>query len=214
MFGYASDNLPRHGLAAFTYPSGYAEINNGYSQTGPDPGSWVLQFSLRAEADPASHLAMLLNFGDGQGKSSPLYLASYTINDGNGAIVSTNTLANMPTPGITNIRDLSMSTTGKLLAVYGHPGLQLFHFNGAAPITPYSSVLLPKVDIDQVAWDKNNHLYALSYSAQKLYLFTVTPTSITTLFRTLMESRGSLWFQNSEEAFTPLQTILFTKKLP
>jgi len=38
-------------------------------------------------------------------------------------------------------------------------------------------VLLPNVNIDQLAWDNSNHLYALSYSAQALYVFTVTPTS-------------------------------------
>jgi len=38
--------------------------------------------------------------------------------------------------------------------------------------------LLPEVDIDQITWDDTNHLYALSYSAGELYVYTVTPTSI------------------------------------
>jgi hypothetical protein len=33
------------------------------------------------------------------------------------------------------------------------------------------------VEIDQVFWDKQNHLYAISRSAGKLYVFTITPTS-------------------------------------
>lgn len=66
----------------------------------------------------------------------------------------------------------------QLLAVFRSPGLQIFHFNGEAPITSFSSVLLPTVSIDRLAWDNNNHLYAISYSAQKLYVYTVTPTSI------------------------------------
>jgi hypothetical protein len=34
------------------------------------------------------------------------------------------------------------------------------------------------VDIDQLAWDNSNHLYALSYESGELYVYTVTPTSI------------------------------------
>jgi hypothetical protein len=64
-----------------------------------------------------------------------------------------------------------------LLAVAG-AGLQLFHFNGASPITNYSGVLLPTEDIDQVAWDNNNHLYALSYESGNLHVFNATSTSI------------------------------------
>jgi hypothetical protein len=71
-----------------------------------------------------------------------------------------------------------MSPSGKLIALAGYPGLEFFHFNGAAPVTPYSKLLLPAVDIDQLAWDNDNHLYALSYSSGELYVYTVTPTSI------------------------------------
>ena len=84
----------------------------------------------------------------------------------------------MPTSAIVNISNMKMSASGKLLAVAGAPGLQIFHFNGAAPITSYSALLLPTVNIDQLAWDNTNHLYALSYSTGELYVYTVTPTSI------------------------------------
>ena len=49
--------------------------------------------------------------------------------------------------------------------------------NGASPITPYTG-LLTKNQVDQMWWDNANHLYALSRSAGKLYVFTVTPTSV------------------------------------
>ena len=109
----------------------------------------------------------------------PLQLASYTIANSTGDITSTNTWENMPIPAITNVSNMSMSPSGKVLALAGHPGLQLFHFNGAAPITTYSSVLLPAINVDQLGWDNNNHLYALSYASQKLYVYAVTPTTIT-----------------------------------
>ncbi|HTW32385.1 MAG TPA: hypothetical protein VMD76_11950, partial [Candidatus Sulfotelmatobacter sp.] len=60
--------------------------------------------------------------------------------------------------------------------VGGTSGLQVFHFNGAKPVTTYTD-LLTKEAIGQVFWDNHNHLYALSPATGKLYVFTVTPTS-------------------------------------
>jgi hypothetical protein len=71
-----------------------------------------------------------------------------------------------------------MSPSGKLLAVGGTAGLQVFHFNGASPITHDTGLLTTK-PIDQFFWDNANHLYAISRSAGKLYVFTVTPSSAT-----------------------------------
>jgi hypothetical protein len=44
-----------------------------------------------------------------------------------------------------------------LLAVGGSGGLQVFHFNGRRPITRFTG-LLSKDEVDQVAWDNDNHL--------------------------------------------------------
>lgn len=143
-------------------------------------GPWTY-FPETVQADPASHLAVLLyptNFPQGQQEDGPYQLASYTINSSTGSIASTNTWQNMPTPAVQTISAMNMSPSGKLLAVAGDPGLEIFHFNGASPITAYSSTLLPSVDIDQLGWDNSNHLFALSYASGKLYVYTVTPTSI------------------------------------
>ena len=56
--------------------------------------------------------------------------------------------------------------------------MQVFHFNGAAPIIKYSGVLTSDT-IDFIHWDKANHLYALSRASGKLYVYTVTSTAIT-----------------------------------
>jgi hypothetical protein len=37
--------------------------------------------------------------------------------------------------------------------------------------------LLTKDEVDQFFWDNDNHLYAISRSAGKLFVFTITPTS-------------------------------------
>jgi hypothetical protein len=152
----------------------------------PDPSptdSTNYYYPTSMAADPAGHLAvaMVESFAIPY-PGPPLQLASYTINSTTGAIESTNTWADMPKlwgdAGVNSAFTLNMSPSGKLLAVGSYPGLKIFHFNGAAPITSYSALRLPEVDIDQLAWDNTNHLYALSYSAGELYVYTVTPTSI------------------------------------
>ena len=53
----------------------------------------------------------------------------------------------------------------------------IFHFNGGAPISHFTPRILTNVNFDQMAWDKQNHLYALSCASNELYVFNVTPTS-------------------------------------
>ena len=84
----------------------------------------------------------------------------------------------MPSVAVGNVNDYWMSPTGKFLAVGGSGGLQVFHLNGANPITKYTGLLTAN-PIDQMFWDNANHLYALSRTAGKLYVFTVTSTSVT-----------------------------------
>jgi hypothetical protein len=175
----------------FTFTAGKLIVNKS-KETDPVPNlnDWTGYYPILAAADPASHLAVLVYPIDGvpYGNIGPWQLASYTINDTTGSITSSNTWEKMPYPAFpplnlqnnfdVSITGLRMSPSGKLLAVAGHPGLQLFHFNGASPITTFSGLLLPAVNVDQLGWDNNNHLYALSYSAEELYVYTVTPTSI------------------------------------
>jgi Bacterial Ig domain len=116
-------------------------------------------------------------------------LASYTV-DGDGNISTTNPGNEAPSPAVGPTM-MKISPSGNLLAVAGGKtliapisvsiagnGLQIFHFNGPDPITPYSNVLTSD-SIDQMQWDNNDHLFALSDSTHKLYVYTLTPTSIT-----------------------------------
>jgi hypothetical protein len=173
---------PDNPLSVFSKSSnGVFEINSSFSETDPqtNPDRQWTWSAVFAQADPNGHLAVLLFANDEYGDSSSNQLASYTINPSTGAISSTNTYSNMPYPEENSLTiTMNMSPSGELLAVAGYPGLDIFHFNGAAPITHYSGTLLPSIDIDQVKWDQNNHLYALSYDSSELYVYTVTPTSI------------------------------------
>jgi hypothetical protein len=105
-------------------------------------------------------------------------LATYTAN-AKGYLSTTSTWENMATTAIQTAYDMKMSPSGRLLAVAGQEGLQVFHFNGAGPITHFTP-LLTRDPISQMFWDNDNHLYAITgvhgSKANRLYVFTVTAT--------------------------------------
>jgi hypothetical protein len=82
----------------------------------------------------------------------------------------------MPKHVVGRPTNIKMSPSGKLLAVAGTAGLQVFHFRGSNPIAHYTG-LLTKDAIDQLSWDNHSHLYAISRSTGKLFVFTITPTT-------------------------------------
>ena len=154
-------------------------LNNNPPMPTPQSGDFYCPFL--AEGDPANHLAVSVweiccGYG-GQPVGAP-QLATYTV-DGSGNLTTQSTHANMPHTMVKYVTDLSMSPSGKLLAVAGGKGVQVFHFNGANPVTRYTGLLMkdPVGYIDQMFWDNANHLYVISNSASKLYVFTITPTS-------------------------------------
>jgi len=152
----------------------------------PPPGYFnPLLFS----ADPTNHVAGLFASscywcGDPTGYIPTVQLGVYTA-DANGNLTMNGTYKNMPKlpTFMGGASDLKMSASGKLLAVSGGAGLQVFHFNGSKPITPYATLVktpspLPTtVPAKQLGWDNHDHMFTLF--ANKLYVFTVTPTSVT-----------------------------------
>lgn len=170
-FGVAGDaNSP-----AMNFPT--AEPNYGY------------QALPALAADPSNHLAIALQQSQYCGPYLPVQLASYTVGS-DGGLNTTNTLQNMPTPNVYPTI-MNMAPSGQFLAVGGDPaaqndgsvapqtpGLQVFHFNGANPITTDSGTLTT-APIDAIHWDNSGHLYALSNSTGKLYVYTVTAAGVT-----------------------------------
>ena len=177
LFGYTSDCY--HFTGAI---SGFQRNSNGsltqLAINGPWPKapSGVGYCPYLAAADPYNHLAIPVQPYSGYGSPAGGYqLATYTVNS-NGTLATSSTSSNMPKVSVGSVTAVSMSPSGKLLAVAGTAGLQVFHFNGAYPITAYTG-LMSVSEMDQLAWDNSNHLYAISTSANKLAVFTVTPTS-------------------------------------
>ena len=146
-----------------------------FSRTLPTPKSGDFWCPMQASADPSLHVAMVLQAVNGSsfGSDGGAQIASFTA-AGNGNLTTTNTEAEMPVTAVGFPLSSSMAPSGKLLAVGGTKGLQIFHFNGAMPATRYTGVLAG-VEIDQMFWDKENHLYAISRTVGKLYVFTITP---------------------------------------
>jgi hypothetical protein len=153
-----------------------AELNINPEIPAAKSGSFYCPYL--ATADPTNHVAISLqplNANSWQ-PDGPPQLATYTA-DGSGNLTTKSTYTNMPTSAVNGVLDIEMAPSGKLLAVGGTAGLQVFHFNGSNPIRHYTG-LLTTDEICQFFWDNNSHLYAISSKSGKLFVFTVTPTSV------------------------------------
>jgi hypothetical protein len=132
-----------------------------------------------AAADSSNHVAVAMSpiSNSSLQPSGLTQLATYTA-DSSGNLTTASTYSNMPKVAV-GATDIALSPSGKLLAVAGPGGLQVFHFNGSAPITHFSDAFTKDSveQVDQIFWDNADHLYAVSQSAGKLFVFTVTPTS-------------------------------------
>jgi hypothetical protein len=167
-----------------TFPSifGFKRSSNGkltelnISPSMPDAPENEWYCPWLAESDPFNHLAVTMQALDQDlNLVGPNYLAVYTVSS-SGNLTTSSTTQNMAVVDVgENINAMNTSPAGNLLAVAGQSGLQVFHFNGAEPITHYTG-LLTKTEVDQIFWDNNNHLYGISSEANKLWVFTVTPT--------------------------------------
>ena len=147
--------------------------------------------------DAANHVVISLQAVDGVSLTADgdARLAVYTAGS-SGNLSTKSTRDDMPATAAGIVSDLAISPSGKLLAVSGTAGLQLFHFNGNDPITRYSE-LLTKDEIDQVFWDNGNHLYAVSRFSGKLFVFTATPEN-------LVEASGSPYYVAGAKAIAVL----------
>jgi hypothetical protein len=163
-------------IAGFKRGSGglLSQININAPTPAPRTGDFFCP--SQAAADPTNHVAITFQPVNQNTFSpdGPAQLATYTAAS-SGNLSTASTVGNMPAASVGTVTGIGMAPSGKLLAVAGTAGLQVFHFNGASPIT-HDTGLLTKDQVDQVFWDNDNHLYAISQSAGKLFVFTVTPT--------------------------------------
>jgi hypothetical protein len=203
-FNFLGVNEIACGISWMQRPSNGELVNEGYGNPGPAAppiaGTTNYYCPVYLATDPTDHVVALLQpTNGGGGFTGPLVLGVYTA-DVNGNLTTTNTSLDMPEApaGATSIR---MSPSGKYLAVGGQ-GVEIFHFNGAAPLTKYKTVLPASKYINQMVWDNNNHLFVTTLTDSKnLYVYTVTSTGIT-------EAPGSPY-----TVYFPTTTVVQTKQL-
>jgi hypothetical protein len=152
--------------------------NLGSSPPMPTPPAGDTYCPWLAAADTSNHVAITLSAMNTYSfqADGPTQIAVYSA-DGAGNLSTNSTAADMPGVAVGNVSDMQMSPAGNYLAVAG-TGLQVFNFNGANPVTQLTG-LLTNTPIDQIAWDRSNHLYAISHSAGQLFVFTVTSAGAT-----------------------------------
>jgi len=159
--------------------NGMLVLTQSHFQQPIPPPNVSLYYADIAAADPAgNYVAMVeqpVNPPYDCDAGYPVQIAAYTV-ESNGDLNTNSTYQNMPSTPIIDPQDMKISPSGKLLAVGGEEGLQIFRFNGSQPVTHYTG-LLTTDPVTQLFWDNSDHLYALSRGG--LYVLTVTPDSIT-----------------------------------
>ena len=156
--------------------SGLLSSISNFSAPLPAPKTGDFYCPSEVAADQTNHVAIALQpvaqdtFSPDGGPQIGSFSAA-----ANGDLSTTNTSADMPVSKVGTALGMSMAPSGKLLAVGGSGGLQIFHFHGSAPPTADTD-LLTSDEIDQLFWDNDNHLYAISTPKNLLFVFTITPT--------------------------------------
>lgn len=150
---------------------------NNFNPSVPAEKSGGFYCPWLAAADPNNNLAIAMEpLNSNWGQDGNWQLAVYTA-DTSGNLTTNSTFSNMPTVLVGTVSTYWMSPNGKYLAVGGTTGLQVFHFNGASPITKFTN-LLTTSPIDRIFWDNANHIYAVSREAGKLFVYSVTSTAV------------------------------------
>jgi hypothetical protein len=156
--------------------SGLLSSISNFSAPVPTPPAGDFYCPSEVAAGPTNHVAIALQpvAQDTFAPDGGPRIGSFTA-AANGDLSTTNTSADMPESEVGTALGMSMAPSGKLLAVGGSGGLQIFHFHSSAPPTAATG-LLTSDEIDQLFWDNDNHLYAISTATNRLFVFTITPT--------------------------------------
>jgi hypothetical protein len=185
---FVGDNKYAYGASCYHWNQvifGFARTSDGtltpldIDPAMPDAQNGNFYCPYLSATDSADHVVVPMQpMSNASFEPSGAYqLAIYTA-DSSGNLTTSSTYSNMPKVSVGGVTSISLSPSGKLLAVGGTAGVQVFHFNGANPVTQFTG-LLNGVEVDQISWDNDNHLYAISQSGGKLFVFTITPTSHT-----------------------------------
>jgi len=145
--------------------------------TRPAPAVFVAPGGMLnfAAADASNHLSLIVNCATGGTDQ----VATYGVDVETGNLWTNSSCTTMPSSAVGNTQSTAMAYSGKILAVGGTKGVQLFNFSGTTEATTRTSPLLAGVNINRVIWDPSNHLYAISQASNKLYVLNVTSSGVT-----------------------------------
>lgn len=151
-------------------------LNLGPLPPTPEPNN--VYCPLNVTADHNGYLLAMLEDEDVDGDVYGANLMTFSV-DANGNLTSTGTGTQMDQAWYS----ISMSPSGKLVAVGGSAGLKVYNFHGSNPLTPYAT-LVASSDVpasgavNPVSWDDNDHLFAIENRGwgkkSKLFVFNVT----------------------------------------
>jgi len=136
-------------------------------------------------ADPANHIAVAMQAINltNENVEGLTQIGTYSA-DKYGNLYTNSTYANMPVTEVGTVSDMSMAPSGRLLAVVGDGGLQIFKLDTDDGIRHYTDLLthdnMSRITSSAglVFWDNADHVYAISPYTSKLYVFHVTETNV------------------------------------
>ena len=135
-----------------------------------------------AAADSSNHVIIAVGetTEDSFTPNGPWQLAVYTANSA-GTLATTSTYQNMTTLNVGNqVSWYAFSPDEKYLAVAGTAGVQVFSWNATnGTFTAVGGTKNSGASFDTVAWDANDHLYALSILSNSLYAYAVSASGVT-----------------------------------
>jgi hypothetical protein len=181
----AADNVWAYDLDcnfAISDMTAYKRLSNGALQnvnekynfpTPPPTNSYWTECFAYPTADTTNHFALDVYYPDSRND----HIATYAINTTTGDIATSSTYNNTPATKVTHVRWMSMAPSGKVLAVAGDSGLQLFNFNPSGQVTARTG-LLTTAPIDMVRWDNANHIYAISNADSRVFVFNFTSSGV------------------------------------
>jgi hypothetical protein len=161
---------------------GFDRLSSGLLVLGKDGGvpkapSGKVFCPITGAADPSEHVAFDFEPLKGSKQDGTVQLGTYKV-DGSGNLTTTSNYENMPKVSVgAEVAALSMSPSGKLLAVGGLAGPQVFHFNGSSPITKLTGSLGTGT-YSSFAWDNDNHLYAVNNTTGHVHVYTATSSGV------------------------------------
>jgi 6-phosphogluconolactonase (cycloisomerase 2 family) len=183
---YAYTSSASHGEPAITEYAragngGLTQVNQDVSFLSPTPPSGAGYLPYGAAADAANHIVIAMGetTEDSFSPNGPWQLAVYTVNS-TGKLSTGSTYKNMTTLDVgTTVNWYAFSPDDKYLAVAGGAGVEVFAWNATnATFTAVGSTQNSGDNFNALAWDANDHLYALSTLSNSLSAYAVSAAGV------------------------------------